>query len=315
MSALRDTVVRNGAVAADTVGQPHGPLSVGPAMQSADSLPTTDTVVVRDTLWMATDADSLVVAPVDTAAAGGWRRAQVEEVLGDSSYVPPVGNRSQGATPAVYDAVYQLMAVLLLLAYLLVVCRYGRQVWRMMRSVWERWHDGGHSGDGEMPAAKIQALVIGFGLLMTGMATVRLFVMWQNMYDVPAWLAVVCVMAAALAVMGIQRLVLWAVGALTFSRTAVSWLCGRRMSLLASWCVAGGPAVILMALSSGVASRVSAAVFAVVTILHGVVYAIRSSDWFAEQKVSILLWILYLCIVEVMPAGIMIIGLLRNWPA
>ena len=120
------------------------------------------------------------------------------------------------------------------------------------------------------------------------------------------------VMLALLAVMGVQSAVLHVVGKLTFSTEFIRMLCAKRLSLFASMTVTGTPAVLLAALSGGVWADVAAGL--AVTVAHLALYAGRSFLWFIDRKVSILLWILYLCAVEAMPFGIFAVGLSRCWP-
>ena len=121
-------------------------------------------------------------------------------------------------------------------------------------------------------------------------------------------------MLVLLAVMGVQSAVLHVVGKLTFSTEFIRMLCAKRLSLFASMTVTGTPAVLLAALSGGVWADVAAGLFVAVTVAHLALYAGRSFLWFIDRKVSILLWILYLCAVEAMPFGIFAVGLSRSWP-
>ena len=209
---------------------------------------------------------------------------------------------------------------LLLLLYLLLVFRAGGHAARMMRAVWGRGGEGKHRHDGDMPGAEVQALILACGLLMCGLAAVKIFELWGEWRWLPSslwgggWLAVPAVMLALLAVMGVQSAVLHVVGKLTFSTEFIRMLCAKRLSLFASMTVTGTPAVLLAALSGGVWADVAAGLFVAVTVAHLALYAGRSFLWFIDRKVSILLWILYLCAVEAMPFGIFAVGLSRSWP-
>lgn len=252
------------------------------------------------------------VLPADTVSAA--------DIYGPVSFVPVAGAPEPCGIPVTFDVGYQMLTVLLLLFYLLLVFRAGGHAARMMRAVWGRGGEGKHRHDGDMPGAEVQALILACGPLMCGLAAVKIFELWGEWRWLPSslwgggWLAVPAVMLALLAVMGVQSAVLHVVGKLTFSTEFIRMLCAKRLSLFASMTVTGTPAVLLAALSGGVWADVAAGLFVAVTVAHLALYAGRSFLWFIDRKVSILLWILYLCAVEAMPFGIFAVGLSRCWP-
>lgn len=252
------------------------------------------------------------VLPADTVSAA--------DIYGPVSFVPVAGAPEPCGIPVTFGVGYQMLTVLLLLFYLLLVFRAGGHAARMMCAVWGRGGEGKHRHDGDMPGAEVQALILACGLLMCGLAAVKIFELWEEWRWLPSslwgggWLVVPAVMLVLLAVMGVQSAVLHVVGKLTFSTEFIRMLCAKRLSLFASMTVTGTPAVLLAALSGGVWADVAAGLFVAVTVAHLALYAGRSFLWFIDRKVSILLWILYLCAVEAMPFGIFAVGLSRSWP-
>ena len=252
------------------------------------------------------------VLPADTVSAA--------DIYGPVSFVPVAGAPEPCGIPVTFGVGYQMLTVLLLLFYLLLVFRAGGHAARMMRAVWGRGGEGKHRHDGDMPGAEVQALILACGLLMCGLAAVKIFELWEEWRWLPSslwgggWLVVPAVMLVLLAVMGVQSAVLHVVAKLTFSTEFIRMLCAKRLSLFASMTVTGTPAVLLAALSGGVWADVAAGLFVAVTVAHLALYAGRSFLWFIDRKVSILLWILYLCAVEAMPFGIFAVGLSRSWP-
>lgn len=252
------------------------------------------------------------VLPADTVSAA--------DIYGPVSFVPVAGAPEPCGIPVTFGVGYQMLTVLLLLFYLLLVFRAGGHAARMMRAVWGRGGEGKHRHDGDMPGAEVQALILACGLLMCGLAAVKIFELWEEWRWLPSslwgggWLVVPAVMLVLLAVMGVQSAVLHVVGKLTFSTEFIRMLCAKRLSLFASMTVTGTPEVLLAALSGGVWADVAAGLFVAVTVAHLALYAGRSFLWFIDRKVSILLWILYLCAVEAMPFGIFAVGLSRSWP-
>lgn len=266
---------------------------------------------IADSLASLLRADSLPAA-ADTVSAA--------DVYGPASFAPPAD-----ATPACIASItsgagYQLLTLLLLLLYLLLVFRYGGHAVRMMRAVWGKGGDKRHPGEGDMPGAEARSVTAACGLLLFGLALVKAGTLWGGFREVGLlsgpgdWLAVPAVMLALLAAMGFQAAVLNAAGRLTFSREFVRTLCAKRVALFASMTVTGTPFVLAAALSEGLRADVALLLFAAVIALHIVLYVLKSFFLFAEQKVSILFWILYLCAVEAMPVGILVIGLSKSWP-
>lgn len=259
--------------------------------------------------------------PADSLA--GSIGAERDTVVVSAVYGPdsfrPVGGEDTSARPVASAVGYQLLTLLLLLTYLSVVFRAGGHMARMLRMVWSR-REGGRRGDSDMPGAEVQVPVLACGLLMWGIAAVKAVKLWgggDSLPDVFAggeWLAVPLLMAALLVVMGVQAAVLTLAGRLTFGTEFVRTLGAGRFALFASMTVTGAPAVVLAALSDGVWAEVAIGLLGVVAAIHILWYAVSSFLLFVEQKVSILLWILYLCAVEAMPFGILAVGLWRCWP-
>lgn len=267
--------------------------------------------LMSDSLSMTQVTDSLSLCDTLRMPEVVTDTVKASDIFGPASFVPSVDTVQ---TVVSDDAVFSVMVVLLLLTYLLLVLRYGGQVWRVVRSAWGRTSE---AGDVDMPGAEVQAIVLVCGLLMFGVGCVKLGSMWGDGISVAAdfcgqWLPASVVALGLLAVMGVQKMLLGLSGSLTFNGPFVSALCARRMALFMSMTVAATPAAALMALSDGLPATVFAVAFSVVTIAHLAFYVVYSFLWFVGQKVSILFWILYLCAVEAMPLGILVTVLLRS---
>ena len=166
------------------------------------------------------------VLPADTVSAA--------DIYGPVSFVPVAGAPEPCGIPVTFGVGYQMLTVLLLLFYLLLVFRAGGHAARMMRAVWGRGGEGKHRHDGDMPGAEVQALILACGLLMCGLAAVKIFELWEEWRWLPSslwgggWLVVPAVMLVLLAVMGVQSAVLHVVGKLTFSTEFIRMLCAKR---------------------------------------------------------------------------------------
>lgn len=76
--------------------------------------------------------------------------------------------------------------------------------------------------------------------------------------------------------------------------------------------VVGTPCVLLFAINDGLSAHLVGAVLVVVVAIGILTYVIKSFIFFVEQKISILLWFLYLCTVVLIPLGVVVTTLVRN---
>ena len=118
------------------------------------------------------------VLPADTVSAA--------DIYGPVSFVPVAGAPEPCGIPVTFGVGYQMLTVLLLLLYLLLVFRAGGHAARMMRAVWGRGGEGKHRHDGDMPGAEVQALILACGLLMCGLAAVKIFELWGEWRWLPS---------------------------------------------------------------------------------------------------------------------------------
>ncbi len=72
------------------------------------------------------------------------------------------------------------------------------------------------------------------------------------------------------------------------------------------------PCVLLFAINNGTSAVIIGGVAAVVVLLGALTYVVKSFIFFVEQKISILLWFLYLCTVILIPLGVVVTTIVRN---
>lgn len=278
-----------------------------PASRGADSLENVSSVFPT-VMWQEVDS------------VAGDSVVSVSEVYGSGSYRAGEPEYSGRCPSAASGWGYQMLVVLLLLAYVVLALRYRREAAGPLSCVWGRVRDKGKRKEADMPPAGMQFLAVGCGVLMAGIGTVRLCELWgpAGMFSLAspgfgAW-AALCLAVIWLTVIAVQQAFLKTAGSLTFRKDMAKRLTVLRFSFLLSLALTGTPCVLLMALAPEWWARIAAAVFAGVVILHAMIYVVRTFFLFIQQKVSILLWFLYLCAVEAMPPGIAVIGLIRSWP-
>ena len=72
------------------------------------------------------------------------------------------------------------------------------------------------------------------------------------------------------------------------------------------------PCVLLFVINDGFSAQIVGTIIACVATLAVVTYVVKSFIFFVEQKISILLWFLYLCTVVLIPLGVVVTTIVRN---
>lgn len=72
------------------------------------------------------------------------------------------------------------------------------------------------------------------------------------------------------------------------------------------------PCVLLFVLGSGTSAIIIGTIIALCTAIAMLCFVMKSFIFFVEQKISILLWILYLCTVVLIPLGVVVTTIIRN---
>jgi hypothetical protein len=72
------------------------------------------------------------------------------------------------------------------------------------------------------------------------------------------------------------------------------------------------PCTLLFVINDGLSAQIVGITIAVVVCLGVMAYVVKSFIFFVEQKISILLWFLYLCTVVLIPLGVVVTTLVRN---
>ncbi|MDR1671050.1 MAG: DUF4271 domain-containing protein [Alistipes sp.] len=120
----------------------------------------------------------------------------------------------------------------------------------------------------------------------------------------PAWTAIVAVMAVALmaaVVVMAQIGLLKAAGGVTLSQKFVGNIVLTKKNWLAAASMFTVPPVAVWTGVNPERDRVTAYVFAIVIVTLAALFIVHTLRGFMKQKVSVLVWFLYLCTVEIFP--------------
>lgn len=279
-------------------------------MPAADSLHTV--IFAADSLASSHVSDSVAVI------RDSVRRIVASDIFGQQSIL------SQHAAPAapsgdsmITDPWYfQAMVVALFVLYAYMLFVYSHELGAIFRAVFNTGRDREYD---EYPASggflAAFAVMGAFGL---GIALVRAAAIWlprQVLESLPAdsaFLIVLFVVTAHITLSLIRRLIMRGIGSLTLSGNFT-----RRILALGQLCRTTAamvliPLVVLLALAPEIWAVRLLWLSAALLSLFIVHYLYRSLRVFIKEKVSILLWFLYLCTVEVIPVGILILGILRS---
>jgi hypothetical protein len=275
---------------------------------------------LRDTL--PTGADTSVYAgpePFDTISVSPFREAQAAEVFGAESFVPTSAVQSLPEAVSLTDNLpMQIATLCLLLLYSYIIFRYGREIAQLFRMVFAARREERAKDDYSYMSADFISGLLTAGYLMAGIAAVKAI-------ELPADGAVLAaagrqgpllVMAAVslslAAIHIIQRLAMRVTGAVTLSTGFIRRLLSLRRLFFVAATVSAAPAVLLFALAEGESAQILGCAAAVTAAVFLIYYIYRSLRLFVEEKVSILLWMLYLCTVEVMPPAMILLSALSS---
>lgn len=294
MSSIRD-------IAADTLSRSGIAL---PAEVLNDSLPS-----VADTA--AYVGSALLVSP--------FRQAEAAEVFGAESFMPSTAVQPLPEAVSLTDNLpIQIATICLLLLYPYIIFRYGREIMQLFRMVFTVKKEERSTDDYNYLFADFITGVLAAGYLMTGIAAVKAVGLLADgaVLDViqrQGPFLVLSVVSLTMAAVNIgQQLVMRIAGVVTLSIRFIRRLLSLRRLFFTVITVSATPAVLLFALADEGMAQIPG--YAAAGIVAGflIYYIYRSLKLFIEEKVSILLWMLYLCIVEVMPPAMILLATLRS---
>lgn len=235
-------------------------------------------------------------------------------LFGESARLLPQLSEIPEADPSIAENwVVWGMAVALFLLYLFVMFAYGSHVGQMGKIAFGR-NLGIRVAD-EMSYLFMRAVryALLVGIVMWSLVAVG----WLEVAGVkslgtnPLWLAPLF-MAVALTVGLLQRALTNGMCLLVRRRDIAEGLNVLADTLMALAAIVTTPVALLFVANTGTSAEVLGWVAAGVAVLALAVFCTKSLIFFIEQKVSILLLILYLCTAILIPIGIVVTLVVRN---
>lgn len=249
-------------------------------------------------------------APITTDSLGGG----LHSLFGESAKLVEQPTIVESALSLTDNAVVWLLVVAMFIYYLFVVFAYGGHLGQMWKIV---------VGDnlGIRVADELSYLFmravrnsVALGIITWALAGVG----WLDILGVealgglnPLWITPLGI-ALFVAVGAVQRILTNGICALTRRGEVAQGLNILADALMAIAAIVGTPIVLLFVINTGASAQVLGVVAIGLAALSLFTFVTKSLIFFIEQKVSILLWILYLCAVVLIPIGIIATLVVRN---
>ena len=281
-----------------------------------------DTVAVADP-----GADSLLfstIAPFngttpfqDMTALQGYMDSPPEAVFGSSSYIIHPGPfQSLQQDPFSGNILWQLAVLALLVVYSYIIFRYLSEAGQLLRLMVTRKKEGRSSDDFQGVLSPFTNAMMFVGIFSAGLAAARMIGLASGAGYTPEGVPPLLVAVMASLFFGatgiVQYVLLKAVGALTFSGDTVTKLLWQKRIFVVALTIVATPLVLVMGLAPVRWALIFCLILLGVASVMLIWFALKTMRLFIGQKISILFWFLYLCVVELMPYGIVVLALLRG---
>jgi len=236
--------------------------------------------------------------------------------------------------PITVNIAFQALSLAVLGAYCAMLHLYGAQAAECLRdSVGLRAPE---NGENKRRQDSFTAVALTIGALSAGLAAVKVLAAglaagtgtrgsWQwrvadvagtaGLDGLPQWLPAVATVAVAVAVAVIvaaETAVVAAAGRLTLSRTFTGELLREKRNSLAAVALVAAPLVAMWTGVNPERDRIIVYIIVAVTIICAAMFVIRTFAAFVRQKVSVLVWFLYLCTVEIFPVYALVLTATNN---
>ena len=255
--------------------------------------------------------DSLSVLPNLTG------RTSASDIFGICSYIPSDSMTSRFFVYH-YSPAFQIIVLLLLLACAIIMLRFRHQTVSMLRSAWASGQSD-YNGDYDMSDTSFRAMIMFCNALMWGVLAVWTLKLWNTIPNLPYiaapndWSTALLFAAIAAGTAVMKRYAIMAAGLLTLSNDFVKLLNLKRFSFCVSSVICAAPPILSGILVVGQWKYFAFATALIILLANTGIYIWKSFCLFVKQKISILVWILYLCSVELIPITIVVLTAIRNW--
>lgn len=282
----------------------------------------TDTTILNipaDTLR----TDSLSLPVFDTTAHLQALPATVDasEVFGDASVLHDTVFFDPPTDPILFsDLIYQIPVICVLIGYFIYVLAYGNRILPFLKL---RVSARSDEHDPEEYIRMFSGFVNGLwagGWLMLGVTAAKLYSIWMpeeldgRLSPYFPFLITVGIMIVGMGVGLLQQFLLRMTGRLTLNTHFTGRILSIRRFTFISFTIIATPVSVVFSLAPPTWMLWTGLLLATIAIVYIIYLLYRTLLLFFQEKVSILLWFLYLCGVEVMPYAVLATALLRSVP-
>lgn len=216
-----------------------------------------------------------------------------------------------------YSTAFQSIVLVLFLLYIIIVLQFRHQTKTMLRSAWGSESD--RSDEHDLSDTVFKALVMLCGGLLCGVMAVWSVNLWHTQLDIAPlfsaidWTVTSLLATIVLGIAFIQRLALKTAGSLTLTTDFIRFFNAKRFALFGSMTIITVPLVLSGVLVCSTWSFVTFWGAATAIVSSSLLALWKSFYLFVKQKISILVWILYLCSVELLPITVVVFTAFRHW--
>lgn len=257
------------------------------------------------------------IAPTDTIAHTSTEALQ-GVFGGEARFVPSeVVNGIVDAfngTPLTDNWVVRVVALILFVGYVATMLPYGGHIVGMWKIVVGR--NLGIKVADELSYLFVRAMLsfCSIGIVALALSAVKALEILgvEQIEGVESLWVAPMVMLAIVGAMGVIQLLTEAMCRLVRRVEVAQGLSIMGSATIGLMAVVVAPCTLLFVINDGLSAQIVGITIAVVVCLGVMAYVVKSFIFFVEQKISILLWFLYLCTVVLIPLGVVVTTLVRN---
>lgn len=261
--------------------------------------------------------DTGIIGPTDTLAHTSTEALQ-RVFGGEAHFAHSEAIEGMGevfnSTPLTDNWMVKVVMLALFVGYVATMLIYGGHIVGMWKIVVGR--NLGIKVADELSYLFVRAMLsfCGIGVVAIALSAVKALEMSgvEQIEGVETLWAAPMVMLAILAAMGVVGLLTEAMCRLVERGEISQGLSITACAIVGLMAVVVAPCALLFVINDGLSAQIVGVTIAVVVILGVLTYVVKSFIFFVEQKISILLWFLYLCTVVLIPLGVVVTTLVRN---
>lgn len=271
-------------------------------------LPAADTLpVLNDSIPAVTDTLSMGIW--DSAAVYGTESVRIAETAVETA---------AGLGPMAGNTWVQMLSLIVLCLWCWMIYWFRDQVSICLKSLVkfksEDKHtaEHGHLYNGFVNfAAGVMIAAAGIMVVKTASDTVDV----QQLSMLPGWFtptAAILVAVLVAAVTALKFVILELAGKLTFSEEMTGKLVQAKKSHIAAVAALAVPPILLYSGLNPIWDGVLVYIIVIEVVAVVAIFVIKTCILFVQQKVSLLIWFLYLCAVEILPLSLAVLLVVKN---